>query len=247
MGNISLNVSPPMRPYVQLSKFVPVDTFPARATQACPRKQLSLRQELHWHLGRLALVRLQRRLCSRTGSTSQTHASTLQMARDASDNLGEAIRLAQAALEVNADVAENGKRGISTERWSATTAVDEMRARIGWARAELAKLCLTEVAPEHVSELQDNQEEVDVLCREDLACEAFRHCVPGNKPCPLPSPSKYFCHHDASDRVRCIICGNDTVTPLPHLSCSFRNGAKAGGIGVLSLPPLHCACSCIRF
>ncbi|CAM9536199.1 unnamed protein product, partial [Scytosiphon promiscuus] len=88
------------------------------ALETCPQKQLALRQELHWNLGRLALARLQ---------------SRLRMDGNADDKSFEPKRAANgAAGAVDAGGDDDG-----------------MRAREGWARMELSKLCLTEVAPDY--------------------------------------------------------------------------------------------------
>lgn len=98
-------------------------------------------------MGRLALARLQQRL--------PTGKPLVKLARDAGENLREAIKLAQDALEVNAAVeaavAKAGENAPSRAGRSSTATFDEMNSRIGWARAELAKVCLAEASPEYVS------------------------------------------------------------------------------------------------
>ncbi|CBJ25838.1 tetratricopeptide repeat domain protein [Ectocarpus siliculosus] len=139
------------------------------ALETCPQKQLGLRQELHWNLGRLALARLQGRL--RSAADAITSASPfgtangasaapsggrtplIRLAREAGGHLSEAISLAQAAVEVAATVAAAEARtnlaANGTGAGSGAVGDDGMRAREGWARAELSKLCLTGVAPDY--------------------------------------------------------------------------------------------------
>lgn len=123
--------------------------------QTCPRNQLPLRQELHWHLGRLALARLQHRLLNTHHKTSEAEAGRtplLCLAREAADSLKGAIDLALegAAAAATRKAAASGAQEVSGETSSAADA-SGMRAREGWARVELAKLCMTGIAPEHVS------------------------------------------------------------------------------------------------
>ncbi|CAM9264513.1 unnamed protein product, partial [Ectocarpus sp. 12 AP-2014] len=139
------------------------------ALETCPQKQLGLRQELHWNLGRLALARLQGRL--RSAAAAATTASPfgiangasaapsggrtplIRLAREAGGHLSEAISLAQAAAEVAATVAaaeaRTNRAANGTRAGSAAVGDDGMRTREGWARAELSKLCLTGVAPDY--------------------------------------------------------------------------------------------------
>lgn len=138
--------------------------------QTCPQKQLGLRQELHWNLGRLALARLQGRL--RSAAAAATTASPfgtangasaapsggrtplIRLAREAGGHLSEAISLAQAAVEVAATAAaaeaRTNRAANGAGAGSAAVEDDGMRAREGWARAELSKLCLAGVAPDYV-------------------------------------------------------------------------------------------------
>lgn len=78
----------------------------------------------------------------------------MRLAREAASNLNEAIRLAQVSVEVAAAAAAGAKKAGSssaaTKGRGAAVADNGMRAREGWARAELAKLCLTGVSPEYV-------------------------------------------------------------------------------------------------
>ncbi|CAM9498108.1 unnamed protein product, partial [Ectocarpus fasciculatus] len=139
------------------------------ALETCPQKQLALRQELHWHLGRLALARLQGRLRSAAAAAATASASgtakgasaapsggrtpLIRLAREAGGHLSEAISLAQAAVEVAATVAaaevRTNRAANGAAAGSAAAGDDGMRAREGWARAELSKLCLTGVAPDY--------------------------------------------------------------------------------------------------
>lgn len=88
---------------------------------------------------------------------SAGHTPLIRLAREAGGNLTEAISLSQAAMEVAAGVAAaeaRPNRVVNRSGGAGATAVggddDGMRAREGWARAELSKLCLMEVAPEYV-------------------------------------------------------------------------------------------------
>lgn len=168
-----------MSPPACLPAYLPACLRDDQKQKTCPQKQLALRQELHWHLGRLALARLQSRLRSAAaaanGISSGLAAAAasapgrtplLRLAREAGTHLTEAISLAQAAAEMSAAVAAaeartkrvaNGGGGGAAVAAGGGAAAgasaggdDGMRAREGWARAELAKLCLTEVTPEYV-------------------------------------------------------------------------------------------------
>ncbi|CAM9504925.1 unnamed protein product, partial [Hapterophycus canaliculatus] len=130
------------------------------ALETCPRKQLALRQELHWNLGRLALARLQSRIRTagiagqKAPGSSGGRTPLLYLAREAGTHLMEAISLAQAALEVAAAAAAaqaRPQRAANGAAGAVETGGDDdgMRAREGWARMELSKLCLTEVAPDY--------------------------------------------------------------------------------------------------
>lgn len=127
---------------------------------------MPLRQELHWHLGRLALGRLQHRLRYSGGAsspdadypgTSPTPGRTplLNLARDAEESLQGAIELAQAARDATDRRATTSakarmREGKQVRETARATSDDTMRAREGWARAELGKVCLAGIAPEHV-------------------------------------------------------------------------------------------------
>ena len=80
----------------------------------------------------------------------------LRLAREAGENLTEAVKLAQATVEAAAAAAaassKGGRRGSVAAPSAGVSLVadDGMRAREGWARAELAKLCLTGVSPDFV-------------------------------------------------------------------------------------------------
>lgn len=86
----------------------------------------------------------------------------MRLAREAGENLTEAVKLAQETVEAAAAVAaaaaaaalKGGRRGSVTAVASAgvggVVADNGMRAREGWAKAELAKLCLTGVLPDFV-------------------------------------------------------------------------------------------------
>ncbi len=92
-------------------------------------------------------------------ATAPGRTPLLRLAREAGTHLTEAISLAQAAVEVSAAVAAaeaRTKRGVNgggnggAAAGASAGGDDGMRAREGWARAELAKLCLAGVAPEYV-------------------------------------------------------------------------------------------------
>ena len=166
-SNFNLSASAcPLLPLVTSSAAVVLRAY---HRQTCPSKQLALRQELHWHLGRLALARLQLRMRAAASAGGPSFAPShpgrtpmLRLAREAGENLTEAVKLAQATVEAAAAAAaaataassKGGRRGSVAAPWSAgvggLAADNGMRAREGWARAELAKLCLTGVSPDFV-------------------------------------------------------------------------------------------------
>ena len=116
----------------------------------------------------MALARLQGRLLRTTAATGGNGTSPsseagrtplLRLAREAGTHLTEAIQLSKAAVEVAAAVAAadaktnraaGGGGGGGAAGAGKGADDDGMRAREGWARAELSKLCLAEVAPEYV-------------------------------------------------------------------------------------------------
>lgn len=101
---------------------------------------------------------MQRRLLEASGIpelSTVCHTPLLRLAREAGDSLHAAIAVALEATAAaqartpktgaGAWVGEGGGPGVSAAGDS-----NGMRTREGWARAELAKLYLTAVTPEHV-------------------------------------------------------------------------------------------------
>lgn len=139
-------------------------------SQTCPRNQLSLRQELHWHLGRLSLARLQKRQKTSEGASGTTSddpgagpgsggdsPSPIHLAREARHNLEAVVKLAQAAT---AAIGPEGRGDDSADaavergRWSGhrrTVTGFGIRMREGRAHVELSKLCLAKVSQQDVS------------------------------------------------------------------------------------------------
>lgn len=150
----------------------PPTRFPSHIlmeSQACPRNETYLRQELHWHLGRLALARLQQRTAcsdipffSLQGSVDQnSNRAVLQdLAREAGDHLHRAVELATVGDQTvangevtpNLNTSKGRRQGKTIAKATAHGTVSAvMAAREALARVELAKLCLTGVGQDNVS------------------------------------------------------------------------------------------------